>query len=561
MKKAVLCMALVAAFVTMLCGVSYSASDAECGPCKKFTKCIGETFTFDATKSCANTCGPCAPRLCYRWDFGDGCTAEGACVTHCYENSGEYMVKLTVTDDSGLPCDSDSITQMVKVNCPPKAIFTGPDCACCGMEVTYDGSGSSSETSKVLNYNWCFSDGATYDGPIAKHTFTCGGCQKVMLTVDDGSCSNCCVDTACMDVRVNTAPCVDAGNDICLTCIPQGQDFCVNLKACGSDAEGDCLTYMWNFGDGSSAEGQCVSHTYADPGNYKVTVVASDGCNSPCSTGSDCLTVYCSRQPCAEAGVEHVICVNTQAEFDGSKSVAGPGANYIWDFGDGEKANGVRASHAYDAGGHYEVTLTVEDGECCSYDSTCVKVNAGPVAALCGPEEACTGENISFNATGSCDPDGDCITYNWDFGDGTTCANGGPKVCHMYEKGGKYTITVSVDDGMGLPCSAHSASTSVTINGRPTAVIAPCDACCVGKEILWDGSASSDPDGDALKYSWDFGDGATAEGAKATHVYTANGNYKVTLKVDDGKGTPCSVNYSMYTACIHEGPKADLCVN
>lgn len=561
MKKALLCMALVVTFTTMLCGVSYSAEKKECGPCTNFTKCIGEPFTFDASKSVAKTCGPCAPKVCYSWDFGDGCTGEGVCVTHIYEKPGEYTVKLTVTDDSGLPCSTDVITQLVKVNCPPTAVFSGPDCACCGMEVTYDASASSSQTSPTLNYTWNFGDGTTGEGKIVKHTFTTGGTHKVTLLVDDGSCSACCKDVACMDVRVNSAPCVDAGDDICLTCVPQGTEFCVNLKAKGTDPEGDCLTYMWNFGDGASGEGQNVSHTYANPGMYKVTVVASDGCNSPCSTGSDCLTVNCSRQPCAEAGVDQIMCVNIAAEFDASKSVAGAGANYMWDFGDGEKATGVKVSHAYTKGGKYNVTLTIEDGECTSCDSACVKVNAGPIAVLCGPEQACTGENISFNATGSSDPDGDCITYNWDFGDGQTLANGGPKACHMYEKGGAYTITVSIDDGNGLPCSMHSASTKVTINGRPTAMIAPCDACCVGKEILWDGSASTDPDGDALKYSWDFGDGVTAEGAKVSHVYTANGNYKVTLKVDDGKGTPCSVNYAMYTACIHEGPKADLCVN
>jgi PKD repeat protein len=190
-----------------------------------------------------------------------------------------------------------------------------------------------------------------------------------------------------------------------------------------------------------------------------------------------------------------------------------------------------------------------------------VKVNEGPTAVVCGPEQACTGENISFNASGSSDPDGDCITFNWDFGDGQTLENGGPNVCHMYQKGGSYTVTVSITDGRGLPCSTHAASTKVTINARPTAVIGPCDACCVGKEILWDASGSSDPDGDALKYSWDFGDGTKGEGVKPTHVYNKAGNYNVTLTVDDGKGSPCSVAYACYTACIHESPKADLCVN
>jgi PKD repeat protein len=565
---------LVAAFAVMLCGVSYSeagkcvtcgsaaADGGRCEPCKKFVKCIGEAFIFDATKSYVHACGPCPGTLCYQWDFGDGTTAEGACVTHCYEKAGEYTVKLTVTDNSSLAaCNTDSLTQVVKVNCPPVARFTGPDCACAGVEYTFDASRSYSETSKTLKYTWDFGDGTCAEGQVVKHAFTCGGMKRVTLVVDDGSCSACCKDSAYLDVRVNSAPSAEAGDDVCLKCVPAGTCLDVCFNGSGCDPDGDPLCYMWNFGDGTSAEGQSVRHTFPGPGTYKVTLVVNDGCNSQCSTGSDCLTVYISIQPCAEAGGDHVACVNTTLEFDGSKSVAGSGATYEWDFGDGEKATGVKVSHAYKCGGCYTATLTVTDGECVSCDSAHIKINQGPTAAICGPEQACTGENISFNANGSCDPDGDAITINWDFGDGCKQECGGPKVCHMYEKGGQYTVTVTVTDGQNLPCSTATASTRVTINGRPTAVIGPCDACCVGKEILWDGSASSDPDGDPLKYSWDFGDGTTAEGAKPTHVYKAAGNYNVSLKVDDGKGSPCSVAYACYTACIHESPKADLCVN
>ena len=47
----------------------------------------------------------------------------------------------------------------------------------------------------------------------------------------------------------------------------------------------------------------------------------------------------------------------------------------------------------------------------------------------------------------------------------------------------------------------------------------------------FDGTGSSDPDGDALTYDWDFGDGSTGTGATTTHIYTAAGVYNVTLTV------------------------------
>jgi PKD repeat protein len=58
----------------------------------------------------------------------------------------------------------------------------------------------------------------------------------------------------------------------------------------------------------------------------------------------------------------------------------------------------------------------------------------------------------------------------------------------------------------------------------------------VGSAIAFDGSASSDPDGDPLEYEWDFGDGETGEGVSPTHTYAHEGRYVVTLMVSDGEG-------------------------
>lgn len=56
------------------------------------------------------------------------------------------------------------------------------------------------------------------------------------------------------------------------------------------------------------------------------------------------------------------------------------------------------------------------------------------------------------------------------------------------------------------------------------------------EEIIFDGSASIDPDGEIVIYNWDFGDGEYAEGKTVSHTYQDDGNYKVKLNVSDNNG-------------------------
>lgn len=57
----------------------------------------------------------------------------------------------------------------------------------------------------------------------------------------------------------------------------------------------------------------------------------------------------------------------------------------------------------------------------------------------------------------------------------------------------------------------------------------------VGTTVTFTSQGASDRDGDALSYNWDFGDGGTATGASATHVYATAQTFTVTVMVSDGK--------------------------
>ena len=73
-------------------------------------------------------------------------------------------------------------------------------------------------------------------------------------------------------------------------------------------------------------------------------------------------------------------------------------------------------------------------------------------------------------------------------------------------------------------------------NLAPTASVGGPYTSSPGKQVYLDASASSDPDGDALSYHWDFGDGITGSGAAAAHTFAAPGVYQVKLRVTDPGG-------------------------
>ncbi len=508
-------------------------------------------FTFDATSSY----DPNREKLSYLWDFGDGTTSTEPVVTHLYGQGGEYEVTLTVTDTSGLECDTATTKQTVKVNTPPQVNFNGPESACVGDTVTFDAGATTDNTPNDLTYAWDFGDGTRGEGKTVSKAYQKGGTYKVSLFVNDNAGTPCSTGSMVKTISINSAPVADAGKDIDM-CFAVNQELKVAFDGGGShDPDGDALTYTWNFGDGETASGRAVSHVYSKPGNYTVSLVVDDGRGSPCSSGSDTAVVQLNRRPIADAGKDVITCGGNAVTLDGSLS-QGDNLEYSWDFGDGETGKGARVSHSYAKGGHYKAVLTVDDGGAtrCSVSSASVyvSVNDSPSVGLKNEAAECAGTAVRFDASAH-DPDGDSLLYTWDFGDGTV-VKGGAAESHVYEKGGEYTVQVTVDDKRETPCSLASAASHVKINGRPVANAGPNLVCCVDKESMFDGTGSSDPDGDALAYQWNFGDGATAEGAKVTHSYSKSGAYTVTLRVDDGSGTSCSTSTSSFEAKVNERP-------
>jgi len=139
---------------------------------------------------------------------------------------------------------------------------------------------------------------------------------------------------------------------------------------------------------------------------------------------------------------------------------------------------------------------------------------------------------VQFNSDRSSD-DGLIVSRLWDFGDGATSQEIAPR--HTFATTGDFQVRLTLTDDGGAQASR---TLTVAVTEAPLAVIAvtPTAAESAPAVFSFDGSASTDPDGEIVEYQWDFGDGSREFLQSVTHVYATSGTYRARLTVTDNKG-------------------------
>jgi PKD repeat protein len=248
----------------------------------------------------------------------------------------------------------------------------------------------------------------------------------------------------------------------------------------------------------------------------------------------------------------------TSTSYDPDGTIIG----WRWSFGDGRIATGPTTTHVYTNNANYTVTLLVVDNgnlTATTSQQITVVLDELPVANFTfAPFFPVARQNVTFNPGGSFDPDGIIVRYNWTFSDFTTIITfNNISVFHAFANAGSYNIILTVTDSSNFVGFAFATiSVGPMSDELPVAsfTFTPTNAT-VGQFVMFNGSASSDPDGVIVFWQWSFGDGQIFQNASGTtfHSYSFPGNYFVTLFVRDSGNQTSSTS-----TIIQIVPKPDI---
>lgn len=330
-------------------------------------------------------------------------------------------------------------------------------------------------------------------------------------------------------------------------------------SAGSSDPENALKRLLWNFGDGSDVEVQTqpgsIAHRYVVAGQYTVTLTAEDmqGLTQTVTTQLSIGAVANTPPVVVLASNDTSTTVGKSISFSsaGTADPDGNVARYEWDLGDGTlltRTGQEAVTHSYDSVGRKVIRLTAIDDRNASSTATLeiqVRLNAAPLAGLDVSGTRQVNQDLSFLPTGSLDTDGKIARYDWNFGDGLSVSQtGSPSpLFHRFTNPGTYTVSLTVTDNDG---ASSVAQQSLTIASQPPANKAPIarfsatlSSPITGQEIGFNPTASSDPDGQIVSYSWSFGDGASATSSTPDiqwRSYGTSGVATVRLTVTDDRG-------------------------
>jgi PKD repeat protein len=350
-------------------------------------------------------------------------------------------------------------------------------------------------------YSWEFGDGAASSAEDPVHVYSAPGSYNVSLKATKSGCSKTCPGSVVIKPIpdcswTSNAPVCD-GTPVQLTG-PSGMD-----------------AYQWDFGDGGVSSIKDPSHLYSAPGTYTVNLKATkNGCSKTCPGTVEVTAIDCSWTSSSP------VCNGTPVQFTGPSGMD----SWYWDFGDGAVSSAQDPSHLYSAPGKYPVNLNVIQGGSSKLCTKEITVTPVPNCTIAAPDSICAGATGSASTTAT-----PRAAYNWSITNGEiTPPNDTQSINFTAGAPGTIRLTVNVTAASG--CS-NKCTKDITVTAGPDCSWTSNAPVCDGTPIQFTGPSGMD------SWDWDFGDGQVGSGQGASHLYSANGTYSVSLTVANKCGS------------------------
>ncbi|MFN0089433.1 MAG: PKD domain-containing protein, partial [Acidimicrobiales bacterium] len=319
-------------------------------------------------------------------------------------------------------------------------------------------------------------------------------------------------------------------------------------------SSGSVGAWTWDFGDGGSATGPVVTHKWAKAGSFTVTLTVSNSNTSDRNSTSITVTpAETPRRPTANF-VFSPGSAEVDEEVTFTDTSTGRPTTLTWDFGDGATATGPKVTHRWKRAGPMRVTLVAANDVGADRATTSVvivdKVVAPKASFTVSASPLMVGQAVTFVDTSSGQP----TNPVWDFGDGSPPA-AGPRVTHAFATAQPYTVRLTVRNAKGEDSTERVLSVQAPAE-RPVArftVSAP--TAEVGQRVEFESVSLNNP----TELQWSFGDGASAVGPRAAHVWNAPGPFTVTLVARNQAGaSTAQTTLRIAPATPPTAPKADF---
>jgi len=301
-------------------------------------------------------------------------------------------------------------------------------------------------------------------------------------------------------------------------CLGDSFDFIDNSSIPAPDS---IVSWLWDFGDGTTSTTQNPAHTYLTSGTFDVSLTTSS--NLGCNSISTIQQVIINAAPISNFGTNPTCANETLLFTDLSTPNTSAIANWQWDIlNDNTTEYTIQnPSHIFTNGGTYPVQLTIESIDGCIDSITQnVTVNYLPQVAFIS-DSVCLGDMTSF--TDQSTVTNEIITsWDWDFGFGNLDVSNNPTTSFSTTGNQNVSLTVTTNQG----CIA-SVNGTAFIHTLPTTNFSVNDVCLYNSVSTNNTSVMGNS---TLTYSWDFGDGSIFDTSiNPSHIYANAGIYQIDL--------------------------------